>query len=154
MFGDGAPAGAGRWPSGSGFASAMRRSVQNRCAAAAVQRSAACAYSYNGQTVRQDGTRSYYDGKGVPCGIKSTSDDYRYTIRWDDGSIHHVRGVQGKGSYTGTQGDSGALVFAVNDRTHRQARGIVSAGDGPREIEWTEATDILRNFGLKLNPHQ
>ncbi|MGW2705048.1 hypothetical protein [Streptomyces sp. NPDC001340] len=112
------------------------------------------AYSYNGQTVCQDGAHSYYDGKGVPCGIKTTSDDYRYTIQWDDGSTHRVRGVQGKGSYTCTQGDSGGLVFTVNDRTHRQARGIVSANRGTREMYWTEATDILRNFHLKLNPHQ
>ncbi|MFJ9814226.1 hypothetical protein ACIRU3_02950 [Streptomyces sp. NPDC101151] len=42
----------------------------------------------------------------------------------------------------------------VNDSRRRQARGIVSAGNGPGEIEWTEATDILHSFGLKLNPHQ
>lgn len=112
------------------------------------------AYSYKGQRVCQDGARSFYNHQGVPCGITTVNDDYRYRISWSDGSLHNVRGVQGKGSYTGTEGDSGGLVFTVNDSRRRQARGIVSAGDGPGEIEWTEATDILHSFSLKLNPHQ
>ncbi|MFE1312153.1 hypothetical protein [Streptomyces sp. NPDC058755] len=112
------------------------------------------AYSYNGQNVCQDGARSYYNGKGVPCNIKTVSDDYRYSIKWEDGSTHNVRGVHGHGSYTCTQGDSGGLVFTINDSRRRQARGIVSANNGTQELYWTEAPDILRNFGLKLNPHQ
>ncbi|MFF4015057.1 hypothetical protein [Streptomyces sp. NPDC001843] len=65
-----------------------------------------------------------------------------------------MRGVQGNGSYTCTQGDSGGLVFTINDSSHRQARGIVSANNGTGVMYWTEATDILNGFGLKLNPHQ
>ncbi|MFF0001647.1 chymotrypsin family serine protease [Streptomyces avermitilis] len=112
------------------------------------------AYSYYGQKVCQDGARSYYNGKGVPCNITTVRDDYRYTMTWEDGSTHHVRGVQGHGTYTCTQGDSGGLVFTINDGSHRQARGIVSANSGTDDIYWTEATDILHSFGLKLNPHQ
>ncbi|MET8579725.1 hypothetical protein ABZX39_02390 [Streptomyces collinus] len=112
------------------------------------------AYSYKGQTVCQDGARSYYNGKGVPCGIKVVNDDYRYSLQWEDGSTHNVRGVQGHGSYACIQGDSGGLVFTVNDSTHRQARGIVSANSGTDYLYWTEATDVLHNLHLKLNPHQ
>ncbi|MFE9499378.1 hypothetical protein [Streptomyces collinus] len=112
------------------------------------------AYSYYGQNVCQDGARSYYNGKGVPCNIMTVRDDYRYTVKWEDGSTHHIRGVQGHGTYTCTQGDSGGLVFTINDGSHRQARGIVSANSGTDYIYWTEATDILHSFGLKLNPHQ
>ncbi|WP_333777172.1 hypothetical protein [Streptomyces sp. IBSBF 3136] len=46
------------------------------------------------------------------------------------------------------------IVFTINDGSHRQARGIVSANSGTDYMYWTEATDILHSFGLKLNPHQ
>jgi len=112
------------------------------------------AYSYAGQTVCQDGARSYYNGRGVLCGIKVTNADLRYQLVWADNTVHNVRGVRGTAGYAGTDGDSGALVFAVTDSTHRQARGVHSAGTTASDIIWTEAPDILNAFNLKLNPHQ
>ncbi|WP_030275841.1 hypothetical protein [Streptomyces sp. NRRL B-24484] len=111
-------------------------------------------YSYNGQSVCQDGARSYYKGHGVPCGIKVQDSDYRYRFQWSDGSWHNVRGVKGHHtSWAGMQGDSGALVFSITNRTDRRARGIVSAGGGNTDIYWTEAPDIINALGIDLNPH-
>jgi hypothetical protein len=116
------------------------------------------AYSYNGDSVCQDGARSYYTGHGVPCGIEVINQDVTYRLTWDDGSVHTVRGVEGyawKSGWAVTQGDSGGLVFSVNGTTTRQARGSVSASsDGTVHIYWTEAPDILSGFGLHLNPYQ
>ncbi|REH54247.1 hypothetical protein BCF44_102479 [Kutzneria buriramensis] len=111
------------------------------------------AYSYNGQTVCQDGARSYYNGHGVPCGIKVNNQDVTYTISWDDGSTHSVRGVHGAAGYAATEGDSGGLVFTVTSSTARQARGMVSAGNSDADLYWTESPDILGAFGMTLNPH-
>jgi len=111
------------------------------------------AYSYNGQTVCQDGARSYYNGHGVPCGTKVDNQDVTYTESWDDGSTHSVRGVHGTASYSSTDGDSGALVFTVTSSTARQARGMVSAGNSDSDTYWTESPDILGAFGMTLNPH-
>ncbi|GAB2736148.1 hypothetical protein GCM10010442_66430 [Kitasatospora kifunensis] len=87
------------------------------------------AYSYKGDSVCQDGARSYYDGHGVPCGITVTNSDVTYTQAWQDGTVVTVRGVQGFSSgWVGEPGDSGALVFALVGNT-RQARGQVSASD-------------------------
>jgi hypothetical protein len=113
------------------------------------------AYSYNGQSVCQDGARSYYDGHGVPCGIKVVNEDITYNLKWDDGTVHSVRGVEGQSSGWATeQGDSGGLVFSVENSTDRQARGIVSGSSGNSTMFWTEAPDILNHFNLKLNPYQ
>ncbi|MFI6445622.1 hypothetical protein [Kitasatospora sp. NPDC050543] len=113
------------------------------------------AYSYNGQSVCQDGARSFYTGHGVPCGIKVQNSDVRYNLKWEDGSVHAVRGVMGRNSHWAvTQGDSGALVFSVTNRTDRKARGIVSGESGNHtNLWWTEAPDIIDAFGIDLNPH-
>jgi hypothetical protein len=113
------------------------------------------AYSYTGDGVCQDGARSYYNGNGVPCGIVVTNDDITYTISYDDGSTHTVRGVEGTdpSGYAVTAGDSGALVFTLNGSSTRQARGSVSAQSGSGTMLWTEAPDILSSFGVSLNPH-
>ncbi|MFI9723781.1 hypothetical protein ACIHFE_29675 [Streptomyces sp. NPDC052396] len=114
------------------------------------------ANSYNGQTVCQDGARSYYTGHGVPCGITVQNEDVTYNLPWSNGTVHSVRGVKGyQPNWAVTQGDSGALVFSVTNSTDRQARGIVSAGSTTENqtIYWTEAPDILRNSDLSLNPH-
>ncbi|MGW0615669.1 peptidase [Streptomyces sp. NPDC002788] len=111
-------------------------------------------YSYNGDSVCQDGARSYYDGHGVPCGINVVNQDITYNATWDDGSVHAIRGVEGqKSGWAVEQGDSGGLVFSVASSCCRQARGEVSAMDGNDTMFWTEAPDILGHFGLKLNPH-
>ncbi|MGQ5640522.1 MULTISPECIES: hypothetical protein [unclassified Streptomyces] len=113
------------------------------------------AYSYNGQSVCQDGARSYYDGHGVPCGIKVVNEDVTYNTTWEDGSVHTTRGVKGQSSgWAVEQGDSGGLVFSVENSTYRQARGEVSAMDNNSTLYWTEAPDILSYFRLQLNPHQ
>lgn len=116
------------------------------------------AYSYFGQSVCQDGARSYYTGHGVPCGIEVVNDDVEWSETWDDGSVVTVRGVGGDAdTWSSTEGDSGGLVFAVEGTNTRQARGIVEAGDANVVTYWTEAPDILNSFstyGLHLNPHQ
>ncbi|MFG3223775.1 hypothetical protein ACGF07_03170 [Kitasatospora sp. NPDC048194] len=110
-------------------------------------------YSYNGQSVCQDGTHSYYSGHGVPCGIKVQNDDVRYRLAWDDGSVHTVRGVMGhNANWAVTEGDSGALVFSVTNGTDRRARGIVSGQSGNTNLYWTEAQDIINAMGVGLNP--
>ena len=113
------------------------------------------AYSYTGEGVCQDGTRSYYTGHGVPCGIRVNNDDIRYSIRFGDGHVVNVRGVRGTAPFACTSGDSGALVFTVTGSTTRQARGQVSATDtGNTSVcYWTEAPDILRSLSVHLNPH-
>ncbi|MFE9427825.1 hypothetical protein ACFYNO_33245 [Kitasatospora sp. NPDC006697] len=112
------------------------------------------AYSYNGESVCQDGARSYYDGYGVPCGITVSNQDISYFLTWDDGTTVTVRGVEGKkNGWASEHGDSGALVFTVSGSTSRQARGIVSADFGYGTLLWTEAPDILNAYGVSLNPH-
>ncbi|MFF4344456.1 hypothetical protein ACFY00_31595 [Kitasatospora sp. NPDC001540] len=111
------------------------------------------AYSYDGDSVCQDGARSYYDGHGVPCGITVTNDDVRYNLTWNDGTVVTARGVKGSSSgWVGEPGDSGALVFSISGSSTRQARGIVSGGEGGT-LYWTEAPDILNSWNLHLNPH-
>lgn len=114
--------------------------------------------SHNGQSVCQDGARSYYTGHGVPCGIKVQNDSIAYTLAWDDGSVHAVFGVVGYNeNWACTQGDSGGLVFTVSNNTDREGRGLVSANsagkDGPRVMYWAQAPDILNIIGQRLNPH-
>ncbi|GAA1952365.1 hypothetical protein [Kitasatospora viridis] len=112
------------------------------------------AYSYNGEQVCQDGAVSYYNGHGVPCGIKVINQDIRWAVTWNDGTNATIRGVEGQSSgYVATEGDSGALVFTVTGSNTRQARGIVSGGFDANTLLWTEAPDILNAFGLHLNPH-
>lgn len=107
------------------------------------------AYSFKGDSVCHDGYSS-----GVVCGIRVTKDDSSrfmcgkyYPCRW-------TRGVDGNtSSGTAAQGsDSGGLVFRVKNGK-RQARGIISGGDEDDSTLafWTEATDILASFGLKVD---
>ena len=113
-------------------------------------------YSYNGQSVCQDGARSYYTGHGVPCGIVVDNQDITWTETFDDGTTHSVRGVEGKKTaYVGIQGDSGGLVFTISSSTTRDGRGQVVYGifGSTNYLRWTEAPDILGAFGMVLNPH-
>ncbi len=114
------------------------------------------AYSYDGDYVCQAGQASFYLGHPTPCGIKVTNDDITFRM-----GSYWVRGVEGIDVRTGWgshNGDSGGTVFAVQPGGARQARGMVSAGgeDGTRDqrrVDWPEAVDIFRGFGLRLNPH-
>ncbi|MEU9331477.1 hypothetical protein AB0D91_48745, partial [Streptomyces canus] len=115
------------------------------------------AYSYNGDSVCQDGARTYYDGHGVPCGINVVNQDITYNESWDDGTVHTVhtvRVVEGqKSGWAVEQGDSGGLAFSVASSCCRQARGETSAMNDNDTMFWTEAPDTFGHFGLKLNPH-
>ncbi|MCX5255137.1 S1 family peptidase [Streptomyces canus] len=118
------------------------------------------AYSYNGDSVCQDGVASFFMQEGTVCGIQVINQDITYTLETDNQGSYTVRGVEGvRSAWAVAQGDSGAMVFQAG--TTRQARGIVSAGsaDAPTGgghagtyIYWTEAPDILGHFGLKMNP--
>lgn len=113
------------------------------------------AYSYIGQSVCQDGTRSYYTGHGVPCGIAVSNSDIWVNIKYDNGAMMSIRGVQGISTgWAVTNGDSGGLVFSINGANTRQGRGLVAAESGNSTMFWTEAPDILDYFGVHLNPHQ
>ena len=112
------------------------------------------AYSYTGDYVCQDGAASFYLGHPTPCGIKVTDDDLWFPI-----GGYTARGVEGVdvNGWGSHNGDSGGTVFAVEPGGVRQARGIISSGglDGTpdqKRVDWTEAVDIFRAFGLKLNP--
>lgn len=113
------------------------------------------AYSYVGDFVCQSGARSAYLGHGTPCGIKVTNQDLWFSI--DGYSTRGVEGVDVNG-WGSVNGDSGGTVFARTAGTDdRQARGMVSAGgaDGTPDqarVDWPEAPDILRAYGLALNP--
>jgi len=118
------------------------------------------AYSYNGDSVCQDGVASFFMQEGTVCGINVINQDITYTLQTDNQGSYTVRGVEGfRSAWAVAQGDSGAMVFQAGST--RQARGIVSAGsaDAPTGgghagtyIYWTEAPDILGHFGLKMNP--
>lgn len=115
------------------------------------------AYSHNGDFVCHNGAASFFMKRETVCGIKVTHDDITYKL--DTG--WKVRGVEGTRlpgkPWAAAHGDSGALVFTPKGSV-RQARGIVSALSGSYQtnagnyLYWTEATDILNHFGLKLNP--
>ena len=113
------------------------------------------AYSYVGDYVCQDGAASFFLGHPTPCGITVTDGDIWFAI-----GGHLARGVEGvdvRHGWGSHAGDSGATVFAVEPGNKRQARGIVSSGglDGTpdqKRVDWTEAVDIFRTFGLVLNP--
>ena len=112
------------------------------------------AYSYRGDYVCHSGARSAADGHPTPCGIKVTIAD----LYFREGG-HTVRGVEGVDvhGWGSVNGDSGGTVFAVEPHGERQLRGLVSSGgaDGTRDqrrVDWPEAVDIFRRFGLKLNP--
>lgn len=113
------------------------------------------AYSYDGDYVCQDGVASYFLNHGTPCGIKVTDDDIWFPIGgyWARG----VEGIDYANGWGSHNGDSGGTVFATEPGNVRQARGIVSSGgaDGTpdqRRVDWTEAVDIFRTYGLRLNP--
>lgn len=113
------------------------------------------AYSYDGDYVCQNGAWSFFAGHPTPCGIKVTDGDLWFKI---DG--YWARGVEGVDVLHGWgahAGDSGGTVFALEPGNVRQARGIVSSGgaDGTpdqKRVDWIEAPDIFRAFGLRLNP--
>ncbi|MEV5599695.1 peptidase [Streptomyces sp. NPDC052496] len=115
------------------------------------------AYSHNGDYVCHNGAASFFMKRETVCGIKVTHDDITYKL--DTG--WKVRGVEGTrlpgNQWAAAHGDSGSMVFTPKG-SERQARGVVSALSGPYQtnagnyIYWTEATDILNHFGLKLNP--
>lgn len=116
------------------------------------------AYSYNGDLVAQDGFTSYQaTGSSVKV-ITVNNQDFRYQLKYSDGSVHEVRGVQGATHVLVTavrDGDSGGLVYRPNDNGTSQVRGIVSAGEKTNNsvIDWTEATDIFNQFGLRIAPN-
>lgn len=112
------------------------------------------AYSYRGDYVCHSGARSASKGHPTPCGIKVTIDD----LYFREGG-HTVRGVEGVDvhGWGSVNGDSGGTVFAVQAHGRRQLRGMVSAGgtDGTadqKRVDWPEAVDVFREFGLELNP--
>lgn len=112
------------------------------------------AYSYRGDEVCHAGARSAADGHPTPCGIRVTIDDLYFRE-----AGHTVRGVEGVDvhGWGSVNGDSGGTVFAVEPHGERQLRGLVSTGgaDGTadqRRVDWPEAVDIFRTFGLELNP--
>lgn len=113
------------------------------------------ARSYRGDYVCHSGARSAYRGHPTPCGIKVT----RTSIYFREGGhyVHGVEGVDVRHRWGSVNGDSGATVFAVTGVRSRQLRGMVSSGgeDGTSEqarVDWPEAVDIFRVFGLRLNP--
>ncbi len=113
-------------------------------------------YSYLGDYVCQSGQRSAALGHPTPCGIKVTNQDITYVF--NGAKVRGVEGVDIHG-WGSVNGDSGGTVFANLGHGIRQARGIISNGgkDGTadqRRVQWTEAVDIFRQFGLKLNPVQ
>jgi hypothetical protein len=111
------------------------------------------AYSYNGDSVCQDGYTS-----GVICGIQVVNEDVQnFMVRGERyGNTFAVRGVIGRraNSTAVRPGDSGGLVFAIpySGATVREVRGIVSASvDGHSdEIFWAEALDIYNTFHVHL----
>ncbi|MFI2239786.1 peptidase [Streptomyces chrestomyceticus] len=115
------------------------------------------AYSHNGDFVCHNGAASFFMKRETVCGIKVTNDDITYKLDtgWKARGVEGTR-LPGK-PWAAAHGDSGALVFTPKGSV-RQARGIVSALAGPYQtnagnyLYWTEATDILNHFGLKLNP--
>ncbi|MEU3515137.1 peptidase [Streptomyces sp. NPDC006654] len=119
------------------------------------------AYSYNGDSVCQDGVASFFMQEGTVCGINVINQDITYTLQTETQGSYTVRGVEGvRSAWAVAQGDSGAMVFQAGST--RQARGVISAGstDAPTGgghagtyVYWTEAPDILSHFGLKMNPH-
>lgn len=110
-------------------------------------------YSYVGDYVCHSGARSASMGHATPCGIKVTNSDLWFSI-----GGYWARGVEGTdvNGWGSVNGDSGGTVFAVTT-TSRQARGMVSSGgaDGTvdqRRVDWVEAPDVFRAYGLRLNP--
>jgi hypothetical protein len=123
------------------------------------------AYSYVGDYVCHDGQRSFfYYHHDTPCNIKVTNQDkYCGPTSGCPGLRYTARGVWGVAINHGwgaADGDSGATIFAIKrgdswSGPNRQARGVLSdgdPGDGAPGVFWTEAVDIFRYFGLKLNP--
>ncbi|MFG3056932.1 hypothetical protein ACGFZP_39090 [Kitasatospora sp. NPDC048239] len=109
-------------------------------------------YSYEGDLVCQDG---YVDG--VICGIEVDDEDVKnFTVQDGNYGEFTARGVIGhqvNGGCANNHGDSGGLVFGLNDASTRHVRGIVSAlvdGMGCNGIFWTEAPDIYSTFGVHL----
>jgi hypothetical protein len=119
-------------------------------------------YSYGGDTVCQDGARSYYaTGHHIPCGI-TVGPYYFGNLIWDDNTVHAFQGIEGSISnkyLAGMPGDSGGMVFAEPSagQTTRDARGQVTGGWSDSTYNyliWAEAPDILGSVRLGLNPHQ
>jgi hypothetical protein len=117
-------------------------------------------YSYNGDSVCEDGAVAYYThNQAFPCGIVVINQDTTFTGFWDDGTQHTARGVIGQGpANTVVGGDSGALVFTGEPvGSLEDARGDISGvaveGSNYQNIFWVEIPDILSYFHYNLNPH-
>lgn len=103
-------------------------------------------FSYEGDMTCQDGYSS-----GIVCGLKVNNGTATWT--GSDGVAHRgVEAHQVDGLVAGRSGDSGGLVFVLqNGGSIRQARGIVSNGGGTM-LRWTEAPYIFSAFGFTLAP--
>jgi hypothetical protein len=109
-------------------------------------------YSYNGQSVCQDG-----DTSGVICGITVANQDTTQCFGPERYAGFCARGVLGNHNGTSTRpGDSGGLVFCVCEGTAawRQVRGNVTGWVGnDSHMFWTESLDTYGAFGIHLNPN-
>jgi hypothetical protein len=109
-------------------------------------------YSYNGQSVCQDG-----DTSGVICGITVANQDTTQCFGAERYAGFCARGVLGNHNGTSTRpGDSGGLVFCVCEGTAawRQVRGNVTGWVGnDSHMFWTESLDTYGAFGIHLNPN-
>jgi hypothetical protein len=109
-------------------------------------------YSYNGQSVCQDGYTS-----GVVCGITVTDQDRTECFPGERYPGFCARGVLGTRSGAAVRpGDSGGLVFCVceGSSSWRQVRGGVTGWVGSdSNMFWTESLDVYRAFGIHLNPN-
>jgi hypothetical protein len=109
-------------------------------------------YSFNGQSVCQDG-----DTSGVVCGITVANQDTTQCFGPERYAGFCARGVLGNHNGTAVRpGDSGGLVFCVCEGTAawRQVRGNVTGWVGnDSHMFWTESLDTYGAFGIHLNPN-
>lgn len=107
------------------------------------------AYSGDGDSVCQNGMVTAGYLHNAKCGIIVTDDDTTWRA---DGMSAVARGVEGEApnnTMAAYQGDSGGSVFTITGKT-RQSRGIVSAGTLTGKLYWTESTDILNQWNMRL----
>jgi hypothetical protein len=109
-------------------------------------------YSFNGQSVCQDG-----DTSGVICGITVANQDTTQCFGAERYAAFCARGVLGNHNGTAVRpGDSGGLVFCVceGSAVWRQVRGNVTGWVGnDSHLFWTESLDTYGAFGIHLNPN-
>ena len=113
----------------------------------------AARYSYDGDYVCQNGFTTAKNRGYAVCNIKVIDQD----TDWQIGGGTWIRGVAGEqttGIKAAERGDSGGLVFANAGGNNREARGIVSAGDGGKYLAWPEAPDILNQWGMRIATDQ